>query len=385
MSQATVSAVPSGTLTQFVPPDAKLATPASIRIAMVAPAYFTVPPEGYGGVESVVADLVDALVDRGHEVTLVGAGAHDTKAQHFISTFTEPLASQLGEPLPEVVHAARVAAALEEHDVDVVHDHTLAGPLLARGRLAPTIVTVHGPVDGAPGEYYDALQDTVRLVAISAAQRSAAPKLPWIATVHNAIRVETFPFRADKDDYALFLGRFHPEKAPHLAIDAARAAGLPIVLAGKCEEALEREYFDREVAPRLGPDTVAYGVADAAAKRDLLARARCLLFPICWEEPFGLVMIEAMACGTPVVALRRGSVPEVVVDGRTGVVVDEPAELPDAIVRAATIEAAECRRHVEERFSVAAMAAGYEAAYRELLSANAEPNLGAVRAPKLAS
>jgi glycosyltransferase involved in cell wall biosynthesis len=160
---------------------------------------------------------------------------------------------------------------------------------------------------------------------------------------------------------------------------------VPIVLAGKCDESLERDYFDREVAPRLGPDTVVYGVADAGAKRELLAGARCLLFPICWEEPFGLVMIEAMACGTPVVALRRGSVSEVVVDGRTGVVVDQPAELPDAVLRAATIGAAECRRHVEDLFSVAAMAAGYEAAYWELLSAHAEPDPSEAKAPKLAS
>jgi glycosyltransferase involved in cell wall biosynthesis len=386
MSQSTVSAEVSGTLSAITQPSiTPWLKPDSIRIAMVAPAYFTVPPKGYGGVESVVADLVDALVDRGHEVTLIGAGAHGTKAQHFVSTYDEPVASQLGEPLPEVLHAARVAAALEERDVDVVHDHTLAGPLLARGRLAPTIVTVHGPVGGASGEYYEALRDTVRVVAIAAAQRAAAPHLPWIATVHNAIRVETFPFRAEKDDYALFLGRFHPAKAPHLAIDAARAAGVPIVLAGKCDESLERDYFDREVAPRLGPDTVVYGVADAGAKRELLAGARCLLFPICWEEPFGLVMIEAMACGTPVVALRRGSVSEVVVDGRTGVVVDQPAELPDAVLRAATLGAAECRRHVEDLFSVAAMAAGYEAAYWELLSANAEPDPSEAKAPKLAS
>ncbi len=337
-----------------------------LRIAMVAPPYFTVPPDGYGGVEAVVADLVDALVDRGHDVTLVGAGRHRTRAQRFLATYDVPPSDRLGEPLPEVAHAARVACLLEGLDVDVVHDHTLAGPLLARGRAVPTVVTVHGPVDGEPGEYYRALGQSVRLVAISDAQRARAPALSWVATVHNGIRVETFPFRAEKERFALFLGRFHPDKAPHLAIDAARAAGLPIVLAGKCVEPLEREYFDLEIRPRLGPDTTMFGVADATAKRDLLARAACLVFPVCWDEPFGLVMIEAMACGTPVVALRRGAVPEVVVDGKTGVVVDHPDRLAAAIRQADQIDPAACRQHVADRFGTKAMAAEYEALYQAL-------------------
>ncbi|ABK51915.1 glycosyl transferase, group 1 [Acidothermus cellulolyticus 11B] len=346
----------------------------SLHIAMVAPPYFHIPPSGYGGVEQVVADLVDGLVERGHQVTLIAAGEARTKATRFIPTFPEPLSDQLGLPTPEVLHAARVARALEGLDVDLVHDHTLAGPLLARGRLAPTIVTVHGPVSGDLGVLYEALGDTIKLVGISEAQRAAAPALPWVGTVYNAIRVETFPFRAEKENFALFIGRFHPEKAPHLAIDAARAAGLPIVLAGKCAEPIEKAYFEEYVRPRLGPDVTLYGVADAHAKRELFSAACCLLFPICWEEPFGLVMIEAMACGTPVVALRRGSVPEIVVDGRTGVVVDTPEELPDAIHRARRLDPRDCRAHVEHEFSVARMAAGYEAVYERVLSAIAEPS-----------
>lgn len=342
-----------------------------LHIAMVAPPYFPVPPDGYGGVEAVVADLVDALVGRGHRVTLIGAGRHHTRAQQFISTYDAPPAGHLGEPLPEVVHAARVACILDGLAVDVIHDHTLAGPLLARGRLTPTLVTVHGPADGEPGHYYQALGDTVGLVAISDAQRSRAPQLSWLATVHNAIRVDTFPFQSDKEPFALFLGRFHPDKAPHLAIDAARAARLPIVLAGKCTEPVERAYFDEHVAPKLGTDTTLFGVADATAKRDLLARAACLLFPICWEEPFGLVMIEAMACGTPVVGLRRGSAPEVVVDGRTGVLVDDPADLATAIGQARYLDPRHCRQHVAAHFATSVMAAGYEAAYHQALAAAA--------------
>jgi glycosyltransferase involved in cell wall biosynthesis len=344
-----------------------------LHVAMIAPPYFDVPPVAYGGVEAVVADLVDALIDRGHQVTLIGAGRHRTRAQRFLATYQRPPADQLGEPLPEVVHAAQVARLLEDLDADVVHDHTLAGPLLARGRVAPTVVTVHGPATGEPGTYYGALSSTVGLVAISDAQRAKAPELPWAATVHNAIRVDTFPFRAEKDEFALFLGRFCPDKAPHLAIEAARAARLPIVLAGKCAEPAEREYFAREVEPRLGPDTIVFGVADAAAKRDLLARAACLVFPICWDEPFGLVMIEAMACGTPVVALCRGAAPELILPGQTGVIVNHPGELAAAIDEARHLDPWICRKHVQQNFTTDLMAAGYEAVYLRALAAPAGP------------
>ncbi len=344
-----------------------------MRIAMVAPPYFDVPPAAYGGIETVVADLVDALVARGHEVTLIGAGRHATRAQRFVTTYDVGPADRLGEPMPEMVHAAKVARIFDTLDVDVIHDHTMAGPLMARGRLTPTVVTAHGPVLGDSGEYYHALGDTVQLVAISDAQRLSAPDLPWSARVHNAIRAQTFPFRAEKDDYALFLGRFHPDKSPHLAIDAARAAGLPIVLAGKCNEPVERAYFAREIEPRIDKDVTIFGIADATAKRRLLSRAACMLFPISWEEPFGLVVIEAMVCGTPVVALRRGAVPELIVHDQTGIIVDEPSELPAAIVRARELDPAACRKHVEAGFTVEVMAEGYEAVYQQAVAMSPEP------------
>jgi len=338
-----------------------------LRIAMIAPPWFTVPPQGYGGVENMCADLVDGLVDRGHEVTLIGAGPAGTRAGRFLTTYAEPPSGRLGEPLPEVLHTAAVARILAGLDVDLVHDHTLAGPLSARGRGVPTVVTMHGPVAGEPGEYYRQLGDTVALVAISAAQRRAAPDLAWRGTVHNAIDVTTFPYCADKGEMVLFLGRLHPDKGVHLAIDAARAAGLPIVVAGKCSEPVELEYFRTFIEPRLGPDVTIFGTADAATKRELLARAAALVFPIQWDEPFGMVMIEAMACGTPVVALRRGAVPEVVVDGVTGIVCDDLSGLPAAITAARNLSAAECRAHVEDCFDAATMVGGYESVYREVL------------------
>jgi glycosyltransferase involved in cell wall biosynthesis len=345
----------------------------TLRVAMIAPPWFDVPAEGYGGVEAVVADIVDGLVQRGHHVTLIGAGRAGTRAQRFIPTWIQPPSERLGEELPDIIHTARVGALVDALDLDVIHDHTLSGPLLARNRSVPTLVTVHGPVDGELGEFYRALGDTVGLAAVSASQRSAAPDLPWLATVHNAVQARTFPFCADKQRYTVFLGRFHPDKAPHLAIDASREAGLPIVLAGKCSEPIEREYFVREIEPRLGDDVTFIGVANAVQKRELLQHAYALVFPICWEEPFGLVMIEAMACGTPVVALRRGSVPEIVTE-QTGVVVDCPGQLGQALVRAASIDPAACRRHVEKAFSMHRMALHYERAYRLLLAQPSRPD-----------
>ncbi|MDQ1662020.1 MAG: hypothetical protein QOJ68_2000 [Blastococcus sp.] len=342
-----------------------------LHIAMIAPPWFTVPPRGYGGVENVCADLVDGLVDRGHAVTLIGAGAAGTRAGAFVATYADPPSSRLGEALPEVLHSAAVAGALADLDVDLVHDHTLAGPLQARGRQIPTVVTMHGPVIGEAGEYYRLLGDSIDLVAISRAQRRAAPDLSWLGTVHNAVDVGSFPFRAEKEEELLFLGRLHPDKGAHLAIDAARKVGLPIVIAGKCSEPIERAYFDAEIEPRLGSDVTLFGTADAAEKRELLSRAAALIFPILWDEPFGMVMIEAMACGTPVVALRRGSVPEVVLEEVTGVTRNDPADLPDAILAARALDPADCREHVRNRFDVATMVSGYETLYRAALAGRA--------------
>jgi len=276
-----------------------------LRVAMVGPPWFEMPPAGYGGIESVVADLVDQLTDRGHEVVLIGAGEHRTRASRFIQVFPEPPTERLGDSVPEVMHAAAAAAALQDLDVDVVHDHTLAGPLLAPGRDIPTVVTMHGPVDGELGEYYATLGNTLDVVAISDSQRSINPRLNWVGTVHNAIDVSSFPFQERKSDYVLWLGRFNEDKGAHLAIEAAREAGIKLVLAGKCNEDAERDYFDAYVAPHLGPEVRYVGEADAEFKRELLGSARSLVFPIQWDEPFGMVMIEAMACGTTVVALRR--------------------------------------------------------------------------------
>jgi glycosyltransferase involved in cell wall biosynthesis len=337
-----------------------------LRIAVVAPPWFHVPPDGYGGIEAMVADVVDGLVGRGHEVCLVAAGRPGTRAQHFATSYDEPPSERLGDPLPEVLHAATSTRVLAEFDPDVVHDNTLAGPLTAPLRRVPTVVTTHGCVTGEPGRYLEALGDAVHLVAISDAQRRAAPGLNWAARVHNAVDVGSFPVGQGSDGYLLFLGRFCPDKGAHLAIDAARAAGWSIVLAGKLNEPAEKDYFDEAVRPRLGQGVTYVGEADAEMKRELYGAAAALLFPICWEEPFGLVMIEAMACGTPVIAFRRGSVPEVVESGVTGFVVDGPEEMADAIGKIDRLDREACRRRVERLFDLPVMVDGYERVFRQL-------------------
>ena len=182
-----------------------------LRVAVVAPPWYSVPLRAYGGTEAVCAGLVDGLAALGHDVVLIGAGEDLTSAT-FHPTFASAPSDQLGEPLPEVLHAAATARILADMSVDLVHDHSLAGPLSARGRSVPTVVTSHGTVTGEPGRYYRELGDTVRLVAISDAQRLLAPELPWAATIYNGVDVASYPFQDTKSDYVLFLGRSAPRR-----------------------------------------------------------------------------------------------------------------------------------------------------------------------------
>jgi glycosyltransferase involved in cell wall biosynthesis len=332
-----------------------------LRVGVVAPPWFEIPPGGYGGIEWVCHWLVEGLVDHGHDVTLVAAGRAATRGR-FRATFERAPSARLGKVLPELLHAAAAGRLLAGLDLDVIHDHSAAGPLLAASRTAATVVTAHGPVDGELGAYYRAIGSRCALVAISDAQRQAAPDLPWSALVYNGLPVREYPFRAAKEDFVLFLGRMSPVKGAHLAIDAARAAGLRLVMAAKCNEPAERAYFEREIRPRLGPDVEWLGEAGTACKKELLARARCLVFPILWQEPFGIVPVEALACGTPVVALRGGAVGEVVVDGQTGFVGERPEDLPGLLGKAGGIDPRACRERAR-RFDVSVMVSGCEALY----------------------
>lgn len=348
-------------------PDSTRAGP--LRVAMVVPPWLSLPPPGYGGVEQVVTGLVNGLVDQGHAVTVFGAGRDHGTAADFVSTCDDLQYDRLGESLPELAHLAQVNRLVNPADFDVVHDHTTIGPLVAGRRSVPTVATVHGNPVGEFGTVLSIVDEGVGLVAISHAQRRANPELPWVGTVHNAMPLRDFPRkRHPGQGPVLWLARFSPDKGPDVAIRACRAAGLPLTLAGKCNEPAERSYFEKVVEPLLGEDVTVVLNADRETTLQLLLDARCLIMPIRWEEPFGMAMLEAMSTGTPVVALGRGAAPELVRPGLTGLLCEHPDELPAALLESSRLNPDDCVAHVVNNFSAERMALGYESVYRSFLA-----------------
>ena len=335
-----------------------------MRIAILSPPWFAVPPSGYGGIEWVVSLLADGLVDAGHEVTLFASGDSHTKAE--LSYVFETAPSELiGRSLPELHHA--LSCFTRAGDFDVINDH--AGPLsIALGGLVetPVVHTVHGPLNGEPGEVYAGLGQVapdVGLISISLNQRKPRPELNWAGNCMNALDLQLYPCKPHRGDYLLFLGRMSADKGAHRAIWVAKETGLPLKLAGKKQDPKEQTYFHELVEPHLHDEIEYLGEVSHGEKVELLQNARVTLFPIDWEEPFGLVMIESMACGTPVVATRHGAVPEVIDDGVSGIVVDDYRQMPEAIERADELDPLECRRYVEERFGRERMVRDYVEVY----------------------
>ena len=340
-----------------------------MRIAILSPVWFPVPPTGYGGIEWVVSLLADGLVEAGHEVTLFASGDSRTKAE-LASVYDLAPSERIGTSLVEVNHA--LACFERAGQFDVVNDHSgLPAAALGGAVATPVLHTVHGPLDGEAGPVYERVarvSPDVGLVSLSLNQRRPLPDLPWVANCPNAIDLEAYPVEPARGDYLLFLGRLSFDKGAHRAIDVAKVTGLPLKIAGKMREPLEKEYFEHYVRPNLSWGMEYLGEVSHEEKVDLLQHARVTLFPISWEEPFGLVMIESMACGTPVVATRFGAVPEVIEHGRSGLIVDDPARLAEAVEEADGIDPLECRRSVEERFSARRMVADYVAAYGAVVS-----------------
>jgi glycosyltransferase involved in cell wall biosynthesis len=344
-----------------------------VRITMLAPPWIPVPPPAYGGIEQVLELLASELSARGHEVTLAAAAGSDVPAAE-VRVPLERVPDEIGRSHEEWLHVTR---ALELADgTDVVIDHTgPAGALLGAASGVPSLHVTHGPIQGEAGEIYRRLSgsaEALRLVAISDAQRRSAPDLPWLGVCYNGLDVEAVPFRERPDDYLLFLGRLAPEKGAAEAIAIAREAGLPLLIAAKCREPAEQAYFAEHVEPELGPGVRWLGEVGGGEKYGLLGGARALVFPIDWPEPFGMVMVEAMACGTPVLATSRGSVPEVVADGETGFVRDEPGDLVETVALLGGIDRGRCRAHVAASFSAAAMGDGYERVIQRLLDGGSD-------------
>jgi glycosyltransferase involved in cell wall biosynthesis len=253
----------------------------------------------------------------------------------------------------------------------------MIGMVLAGLVETPVVHTVHGPLTGDAGRTYEALAGVLprlQLISISINQRRPHPNLPWLANCPNALELSMYPCKPHRGEYLLFLGRMSADKGCHRAIAVAMELGLPLKIAGKKQEPREQRYFEELVEPHLGMHGIEYlGEVSHGTKVELLQDARATLFPIEWEEPFGLVMIESMACGTPVIATNRGAVPEVIEHGRSGIIVDDYRRMPAALEEADALDPLECRRYVEERFAPERMVADYVRAYREALTAAADP------------
>jgi glycosyltransferase involved in cell wall biosynthesis len=325
----------------------------------------------------LVAGLADGLVARGHEVLLVSAGPNGTLAEGF-TTLAQPADDRLGDEVTSLVHALAVEDAVRDFAPDVVHDHTLPGLVTAQHRDCPTVVTVHGPPTGEYGALLRRSQHAL-LVAISDAQRRSAPDIDWNAMVHNGIAVRAYPFSATKEDFLLFLGRMHPDKGVVEAIEVAERSGSRLVIAARIHGREEERFFADQVSPRLGGTVEFVGEVGFVEKGRLLSRARALLFPLQWEEPYGLVVAEAQACGTPVLSLRRGAVPELVVDGRTGWLRDQHLELVDAVHRLPELVPGDCRSHALEMLDIERAVRGYERVFARAVDRVAARTRGRIR------
>ncbi|MET0627017.1 MAG: glycosyltransferase family 4 protein [Acidimicrobiia bacterium] len=338
-----------------------------MRIALIAPPWFAVPPSGYGGIELVVALLADGLADRGHEVTLFAGAGSKSRATLVTSSDDLPDPALLGNPVLDTFHAAATYLDIADLDgngrFDVVHDHSgIVGPALGAllGGRPPVVHTLHGPWTEPTRRLYGLLADHVHLVAISEAQRAANPDIRYAGVVYNGIDLSSYPYVTEKDDFLVYIGRATPDKGPALAIEIARRAGLPLAMVVKRNEPFEIAYWDNVVAPMLNDEVEVYEAITHEQKVDLLGRARAMVFPIQWPEPFGLVMVEAMACGTPVVTCPAGAAPELVEEGVTGFLRTSLDELGDVVGLIGQCSPAACRARVEARFSSTAMVASYE-------------------------
>lgn len=348
-----------------------------MRIAVVAPPYLPVPPVGYGGTERIISLLTEGLVENGHDVTLFATGDSHTKAK-LVSIFPKALGNsgfaKASELLPLLQYRECV---LRQDEFDIIHSNAQYLGLFTFEHMRPKVAhTWHGSFykGEVPEEKRMVLQTfkNSNFISISNNQREAMPTLNFVQTVYNAIDTSDYPFvESPKDSYLLWLGRITEKKGPLEAIKVAKELNMPLVMSGAIDP-IDQEYFDSVIKPELNTKLINFysELKDMGEIRKLYQNAICTLYPISWHEPFGLVMAESMACGTPVVAYKIGSVPEIITDGKTGFVVD-PSDgiegLKSAVKKIAQIKRSDCRKDVEARFSKERMTKDYIEAYKKLL------------------
>jgi len=338
-----------------------------LRIGLIAPPWVPVPPSVYGGTELVIDQLACGLTRAGCEVVLFATGdATCPVERHWLYPEALGTTTDLSAERPHVERAYQVLAG-----VDLIHDHTLTGPMCADALKpgSPVVTTAHGPFTPELRALYATAAQRASIVAISDAQRRSAPEVPVAAVIHHGIDVSSFPLGEGDGGYLLFLGRMHPDKGVHRAIAVARATGRRLLVAAKMWEPAERRYFSECIEPLLGSDVVYVGEVGGQYKLDLLAGAEALVNPIRWPEPFGLVMIEALACGTPVLTFVEGAAPEIVEHGRTGFLCADEEDMAARVGLVASLDRATCRASVAARFSTERMVADHLALYRRVLRA----------------
>ena len=347
-----------------------------MRIGLIAPPWVPVPPLAYGGIEAVIDRLARGFVDAGHEV-LLGAAANSSCPVPRVAGTEDadeeaPLCSDTNT---ELRHVVTNYAAMS--DVDLIHDHTASGPLLHRwNRSTPVVTTLHGPFDPKLAPIYGAFRD-VSVIAISHHQATTAVGVRVARVIHHGIDMAAVPEGTGDGGYACFLGRMSPEKGPREAALIARAAGVPLRIAAKMREPAERDYFDTAVKPLLSSDIEYVGEPGSEDKLKLLGGSFALLNPLQWAEPFGLVMIEALATGTPVVATPEGSAPELIDDGVTGYLRRGCSALASALLDAAELDRRACRAEAQRRFDTGVMVRKHLGLYKELLKAGTALSDGA--------
>jgi len=336
-----------------------------MRVGLVAPPWVPVPPTLYGGTEAVLDNLARGLSARGHDVVLATTGDATCPVERWFIYETSP--EPMGSTLPELDHVSAAYEALD--DCDIIHDHTLTGPIWAAtlSQRPPVLVTNHGEFSVPVRRLFRQLSSTVAISAISHNQAAQARDVPIAGVVHHGLDLEAIEVGRGGGGYLVFIGRCAPEKGLADAIRIARRADLPLVVIAKRRETVEHRYFEEQVKPLLGDGVDYLGEVHPRERDRVLRDALALVNPISWPEPFGLVMTESLACGTPVVAFEAGAAPEIVDDGLTGFLCKDEDDAVEAVKRVGALDRAACRSAVEERFTAQRMVDDYLRLYASLL------------------